>query len=271
MIKGFLDSRIPFIFALFLEPNTMSRLLYILCVASLLSCTKAYRIKGTSNLTGLDGKTVSLMTAVDSQWELIDSCELLHCAFRMNGRVDSTMIATLFLDGQAVMPLILEPGKIDVVISDFMLNVSGAPLNDSLYAFIAEKYKLDLRAVELERIEPQMIMNGHAPEEIEAYVLPEGKVIYLKAGVWTASEAYFEAWVWGAGDQWCEFADIDDSGIFRTVVPNGPTGMKILRKDYKTAASHDWSSWNDSGDQTIPADKNMFIVNNWDNYSWGTK
>lgn len=171
MIKGFLISRLPFIFALLFRHIRMTRLLYFSCLmCMLLSCSKGYRIKGTSNLTGLDGKTVSLMTAVDSQWELIDSCELLHGVFRMKGRIDSTMIATLFLDGQAVMPLILEPGKIDVVISDFMLNVSGAPLNDSLYAFIAEKYKLDLRAVELERIEPQMIMNGHAPEEIEAYV-----------------------------------------------------------------------------------------------------
>ena len=136
----------------------------------LLSCSKGYRIKGTSNLSNLEGKTVMLMTAVENQWELIDSCELLHGSFRMNGRVDSTMIATLFLDGQAVMPLIIEPGKIDVVISDLMLNVSGAPLNDSLYAFIAEKYKLDLRAVELERIEPQMIMNGYASDVIEAYV-----------------------------------------------------------------------------------------------------
>lgn len=171
MIKGFLISRLPFIFALLFRHIRMTRLLYFSClICMLLSCSKGYRIKGTSNLTGLDGKTVSLMTAVDSQWEQIDSCELLHGVFRMKGRIDSTMIATLFLDGQAVMPLILEPGKIDVVISDFMLNVSGAPLNDSLYAFIAEKYKLDLRAVELERIEPQMIMNGHAPEEIEAYV-----------------------------------------------------------------------------------------------------
>lgn len=149
----------------------MTRLLYISCLACmLLSCSKGYRIKGTSNLSNLEGKTVMLMTAVENQWELIDSCELLHGSFRMKGRVDSTMVATLFLDGQAVMPLIIEPGKIDVVISDLMLNVSGAPLNDSLYAFIAEKYKLDLRAVELERIEPQMIMNGYASDVIEAYV-----------------------------------------------------------------------------------------------------
>ncbi len=167
MIKGFLDSRIPFIFALFLEPNTMSRLLYILCVASLLSCTKAYRIKGTSNISSIDGKTITLMTSVDNVWEVIDSCEVLHGKFSMAGRTDSTMIATLFLDGHPIMPIILEPGKMGVTISNIMLKVAGTPLNDSLYAFIARKYKLDLKAVDMERMESQMIMNGYAQADIQ--------------------------------------------------------------------------------------------------------
>lgn len=149
----------------------MRRLLYISCFACfILSCSKGYRIKGTSDLSSLEGKMIMLMTATDDQWHVLDSCEVVHGGFRMHGMVDSTVIATLFLDGQPVMPLILEPGKIDVLISNIMLKVEGSPLNDSLYGFIAEKYKLDLRAVELERIEPQMIMNGYRQDEIEAYV-----------------------------------------------------------------------------------------------------
>ena len=167
MIKGFLDSRIPFIFAVFLEPNTMNRLLYILCVASLFSCTKAYRIKGTSNISSIDGKTISLMTSVDNVWKVLDSCEVLHGKFFIVGRADTNMIATLFLDGQPIMPIILEPGKMDVTISNIMLKVAGTPLNDSLYAFIARKYKLDLKAVDMERMESQMIMNGYSQEEIQ--------------------------------------------------------------------------------------------------------
>lgn len=167
MIKGFLDSRIPFIFAVFLEPNTMSRLLYILCVASLLSCTKAYRIKGTSSISSIDGKTITLMTSVDNVWKVLDSCEVLHGKFFIAGKADTNMIATLFLDGHPVMPIILEPGKMDVTISNIMLKVAGTPLNDSLYAFIARKYKLDLRAVDMERMESQMIMNGYSQEEIQ--------------------------------------------------------------------------------------------------------
>ena len=105
------------------------------------------------------------MTSHNDEWRMLDSCEVLHGKFRMKGRVDSNMIATLFLDGQPVMPMILEPGKMEIVISNIMLKVSGTPLNDSLYNFISRKYKLDLRAVEMERMESHMIMDG-LPQEV---------------------------------------------------------------------------------------------------------
>ena len=66
MIKGFLDSRIPFIFASFFKPHTMNRLLYILSLVSSIfsmSCSDAYRIKGTSNISSIDGKTITMMTS----------------------------------------------------------------------------------------------------------------------------------------------------------------------------------------------------------------
>lgn len=151
----------------------MNRLLYILSVVSSIfsmSCSDAYRIKGTSNISSIDGKTITLMTSDDNEWKLLDSCEVLHGKFMMKGNVDSNMIATLFLDGQPIMPIILESGKIDVIISNIMLKVEGTPLNDSLYRFIASKYKLDLKAVEMERMESQMIMNGYSQNEIEMRV-----------------------------------------------------------------------------------------------------
>lgn len=146
----------------------MTRLLYILSiVSSLFSCTKGYRIMGTSNISSIDGKTITLMTSSNNEWKMLDSCEVLHGQFRMKGKIDSNMIVTLFLDGQPVMPMILEPGKMDITISNIMLKVEGTPLNDSLYGFIARKYKLDLRVIELERMESQMIMNGFSQEEIQ--------------------------------------------------------------------------------------------------------
>ena len=149
----------------------MRRLIYILCVAAcFLSCAKSYKIVGESNIQHIDGKTISLRTSNDGEWETLDSCEVLHGQFCMKGKIDSTLIATLFLDGQPMMPMILEPGKIDITISNIMLKAAGTPLNDSLYEFIARKYQLDLRTIEIDRQEAQMIMNGYSQEAIQHYI-----------------------------------------------------------------------------------------------------
>ena len=103
--------------------------------------------------------------------------------------------------------------------------------------------------------------------------LPTGKAIYLQVKDWSNADAYFEAWVWGSSqaDAWYKFAMAGekDNNHYVVYVPNDATGMKILRKDPKSA-SQAWSSWNDSGDQTIPSDKNMFIESGWNKYSWGS-
>lgn len=110
----------------------------------------------------------------------------------------------------------------------------------------------------------------------KAYVEPEDpkpttKTIYLKPGVWTTANAKFEAWTWGGStaDSWVKFEKVDDT-FYKTEIPVDRTSMKILRKD-PSSASESWSSWNDSGNQDIPSDKDMFIVNDWGNYSWGNK
>lgn len=151
----------------------MNKLLYILSLVSSffsLSCADSYRIVGTSNLFDVDGKTISLMISEDNVWRALDSCEVLHGQFLMKGKVDSNIIATLFLDGEPIMPVILEPGEMDVTMSKLVFKVEGTPLNDSLYSFIARKYKLDLRVVELEREESRMIMNGYSEAQIQAHI-----------------------------------------------------------------------------------------------------
>ena len=100
-----------------------------------------------------------------------------------------------------------------------------------------------------------------------------GKAIYLQVKEWSAADAYFEAWVWGSSqaDAWYKFAMAGekDNNHYVIYVPNDATGMKILRKN-PTTASGNWTSWNDSGDQSIPSGKNMFIENGWGAYSWGS-
>ena len=97
---------------------------------------------------------------------------------------------------------------------------------------------------------------------------PTTKTIYLKPGIWTTANAKFEAWTWGgaSADSWVVFKKLSNE-IYYVEIPLDRTGMKILRKD-PNSASNAWVSWNDSGDQAIPSDKNMFVVKDWNSYSW---
>lgn len=105
-------------------------------------------------------------------------------------------------------------------------------------------------------------------------VKDDEKEIYLYAGVWDddpAVEEFFEAWYWGDGvtAAWAKFTHLEGE-YYKAVVPSGVTGMKFLRKGPGTHASESWSSWNDSGDQTVPFGKNCFKVSSWDSYVWIT-
>lgn len=119
-------------------------------------------------------------------------------------------------------------------------------------------------------------------QDAKAYVEPEDpapttRVIYFKVGDWSADSAYFEAWTWGGAtaDSWVKFEKTSDDGIYSAEIPSDRTGMKVLRRG-PTHTSESWDEnqkWNDSGDLSIPADKNMLIFNGWNNqtFSWGTK
>ncbi|MBE6291410.1 MAG: DUF4369 domain-containing protein [Bacteroidales bacterium] len=148
----------------------MYRLLSFLCIAACLSCSKVYRIDGTSKISSIDGSAVVLKTAIGDAWKVIDSCEVLHGQFKMKGKLDSVIVATLFVDGNPLMPVVLEGGKTDVLISDMEIRAKGTPLNDSLYGFLFRKHKLELKVMELERLESQMIMNGYTEREIKEVI-----------------------------------------------------------------------------------------------------
>ena len=149
----------------------MGKLIYTLSVvACLLSCAKGYKIVGTSSIQDFNGKTITLKASDGNTWHVLDSCEVLHGQFVMKGKIDSTLLTTLFIDDQPMMPMVLESGKIGITVSNIMLKAEGTPLNDSLYKFIAHKYKLDLRVFGLEHTEAQMIMNGYDEATIQRHI-----------------------------------------------------------------------------------------------------
>ena len=103
---------------------------------------------------------VFLKTVGTEGMNSIDSCEIIHGNFSMSGKCDTVCMAELFLDDQAMMPLVLEAVPLEVSINDTLMKVSGTEVNEKLYDFLHKKMALEMAASELPRKESQMIMNG---------------------------------------------------------------------------------------------------------------
>ena len=90
--------------------------LFILCSSLLLltSCASEYQIKGTSSVSRLDGKMLFVKVPVDETMVKVDSAEVIHGLFTMQGVVDSAMIASLYMDELSIMPLVIEKGHIQI-------------------------------------------------------------------------------------------------------------------------------------------------------------
>lgn len=130
----------------------------IVLVAS--SCTKQYQIQGNSTVQDLDGRMLFLKVVKDGALVSIDSCEVVHGKFKFSGKLDSVMMANLFMDETSVMPLVVESGKISIQIDQAAQSVSGGHLNECLYDFIHQKSLYDNLLAELPHRESQMIMDG---------------------------------------------------------------------------------------------------------------
>ncbi len=83
--------------------------------------------------------------------------------------------------------------------------------------------------------------------------------------------AFVALYSWGGeADAWTTFTLVEgETSIYSTEVPDGRTGMKIVRFEAGvTTPSWEAKKWNESGDITIPADNNMFVVTSWINGTW---
>ena len=138
-------------------------------ILSLTACNK-YKIEGTSSVSSLDGKMLFIKVWEADQMVSMDSCEIIHGKFAMSGEVDSVVMATLYMDDQPMMPLVIEKGNIKITIDDLKLTASGTELNDKLTGFIEQQKSISSRAEDLSHRESQMIMDGKDPEEIQRMV-----------------------------------------------------------------------------------------------------
>lgn len=152
-----------------LEHKSLGALL-VLLMGILGSCSSMYQITGNSNITTLDGKTLSLRTLKNGQWVEVDSAEVVHGLFSMNGKADTTTMVTLYFDNEGLMPIILENGDITVSISNQTLQAAGTPLNDALYDFIRQRNYMERQMMMLSSRQAQMILEGANPDLVHMQI-----------------------------------------------------------------------------------------------------
>jgi len=146
-------------------------------IALLTSCRDQYSIHGTSSIQTLDGRMLYLKAVQDNELRTIDSSEVVHGQFRFGGTLDSVCMATLFMDEQSVMPIVLEEGDIVIKLELGQQVVGGTPLNDRLYLFIDKHSQLENQMQELNHKEGQMVMDGMSLEEVNSELAREASAI----------------------------------------------------------------------------------------------
>ena len=152
----------------------IAKLIYtVIIMLVFTSCVSEYQIQGSSSVSRLDGKMLFVKVPQGNDMMNVDSAEVVHGMFKMQGEIDTTMIASLYMDDQSIMPLVMEKGSIEIQIDNARITVKGTPLNEKLYDFVGKKSSLDDRAYEVERMESRMIMDGYSTDVVEKEINKE--------------------------------------------------------------------------------------------------
>jgi hypothetical protein len=125
----------------------------------------------------MDGRKLYIKAVKDNQLANMDSCDVVHGRFHMQGAVDSAQIVMLYMGDNSLMPMVLEGADLSVEISQAKCKVSGSPLNDKLFSFLEKKTRLENDLNELSHKESQMIMNGIDPAVIDNKLSAEAERI----------------------------------------------------------------------------------------------
>ncbi len=126
----------------------------------LASCASSYNVEGTSSISALDGSKLYLKAIKNNEFKNIDSCDVVHGEFHFTGLLDTVRMASLYMDDESIMPVVLEKGEITIKIDNVRQLVGGTPLNDSLYKFIDKHNQLTSQMNELSHKQSQMLLEG---------------------------------------------------------------------------------------------------------------
>lgn len=134
---------------------------YFIALLTLTSCAKSFQIQGTSNISTLDGSKLYLKVLVNNEMKNLDSCDVVHGKFAFTGTVDTVRMATIFMEDQSLLPVVIEAGEINVKIDNTQQTASGTPLNDKLSQFFSKYNQIKNQQADLIHQHDQAIMNGN--------------------------------------------------------------------------------------------------------------
>ena len=159
----------------------MNKLLYAIAgMLAFTSCANTFNISGTSNISTLDGQKLYLKVFKDTTLKNLDSCDVVHGQFQFQGSIDSVRVATIFLNENSGLPVVLEDGDIQVKIDNTQESITGTPLNEKLSAFRNKFTQLTNQSIELVHKHDQAIMNGSDMNVVNAQLARENVAINEK-------------------------------------------------------------------------------------------
>lgn len=138
----------------------------------------------------------------------------------------------------------------------------------------SKKNEWEIWSVQLEANKKYIITGGNSKMYIASMqfiaTAPSTQTIYLNAGLWNTANPVFVAHSYAGesvADKVMEKCADDCSGsIYKAEVPASHTNVIFLRE--QTGTTGDWwncdNLWNRSNEWTIPTDKDMFVIDNWD-------
>ena len=156
----------------------MKKVLFLSAIVALfVSCASSYSVEGSSSVSAMDGSKLYLKALKNNEFKNIDSCDVVHGEFHFTGLLDTVRMASLYMDDESIMPVVLEKGEIVVRIDPARQLVGGTPLNDSLYKFIDKHNQLTSRMNELSHKQSQMLLEGLDEETIDRQLSGEAAEI----------------------------------------------------------------------------------------------
>lgn len=159
----------------------MNKVIYaFVSLLVLTSCASSFNIQGSSNIPTLDGQKLYLKVLKDNDFKNLDSCDVVHGQFSFTGTVDTVRMASIFLDHESIIPLVIESGDIVIKLDNSQQAVSGTPYNDKLFRFFNKYNQLKNRQADLIHQHDQAIMNGSDMQVVNARLNAEAYRLSLE-------------------------------------------------------------------------------------------